>query len=248
MVKRVKRDLVYEGKAKILYKGTEPGTYIQYFKDDISAFNGQKKALIKGKGIMNNRISGHLMTQLKTIGISTHFIRSLNMREQLVERVEEIIPVEVVVRNIAAGGLVKRLDLKEGFVLPRSILEYYYKSDTLNDPMINEEHILAFDWAEEEELEEMVTYAERVNDYLRGLFYGVGLNLVDFKLEFGRICREADVHTILVDEISPDTCRLWDICTGEKYDKDRFRYDLGDVGGGYVEVCRRLGILPENEL
>ncbi|MEQ8965640.1 MAG: phosphoribosylaminoimidazolesuccinocarboxamide synthase [Azospirillaceae bacterium] len=240
-----RRRRIYEGKAKILYEGPEPGTLVQYFKDDATAFNNRKTGTISGKGVLNNRISEHLMLRLGDMGIPTHFIRRLNMREQLVREVE-IIPIEVVVRNIAAGSLVKRFGLAEGTLLPRSILEYYYKSDELGDPMISEEHITAFGWATPQDMDDMTQLALRVNDYMCGLFLGIGLKLVDFKLEFGRIYNDmGDVRVVLADEISPDNCRLWDAQTGEKLDKDRFREDLGRVEEAYREVARRLGILPE---
>lgn len=240
----MRRRQIYEGKAKILYEGPEPGTVVQYFKDDATAFNNQKRGTITGKGVLNNRISEYLMTRLESIGVPTHFVRRLNMREQLVREVE-IIPIEIVVRNIAAGTLVKRLGLEEGAALPRSIIEYYYKSDELGDPLVSEEHITAFGWANTQDLDEMLQYALRVNDFLCGLFLGVGLKLVDFKLEFGRLWEDEDMRIILADEISPDSCRLWDIATNEKLDKDRFRRDLGGVEEAYQEVARRLGVLPE---
>lgn len=240
-----RRKMIYEGKAKILYEGPEAGTVIQYFKDDATAFNAEKKAVIAGKGVLNNRISSHLMTKLEGIGIPTHFIRSINMREQLVREVE-IIPLEVVVRNIAAGSLCKRLGVKEGTVLNRPLVEYYYKKDELGDPMVSDEHIFTFGWADPYELEEMVAMAWRVNDYLNGMFAGIGLKLVDFKLEFGRIYGEhGELYIVLADEISPDNCRLWDAQTGEKLDKDRFRYDLGDLVEGYQYIAEKLGLVPE---
>jgi len=240
-----RRRKLYEGKAKIMYEGPEPGTIIQYFKDDATAFNNQKQGLITGKGVLNNRISEYLMTKLTEIGVPNHFIRRVNMREQLVHEVE-ILPIEVVVRNVVAGSLAKRFGLEEGTTLPRSIIEYYYKSDELNDPMISEEHITCFGWATTQDLDDMVALSLRVNDFLVGLFLGVGLRLVDFKLEFGRWYNEHDeVQIVLADEISPDNCRLWDIETNEKMDKDRFRRDLGGVKEAYQEVARRLGVLPE---
>lgn len=239
-----RRRRLYEGKAKILFEGPEPGTIIQYFKDDASAFNARKTGTITGKGVLNNRISEYLMTRLSEMSVPTHFIRRLNMREQLVRQVE-IIPIEVVVRNIAAGSIAKRLGLEEGTPLPRSIIEYYYKVDELDDPMVSEEHITAFGWATVPELDEMMTMALRVNDFLSGLFLGIGLKLVDFKLEFGRVADDEHEELILADEISPDNCRLWDVKTGEKLDKDRFRRDLGGVEEAYQEVARRLGLLTE---
>jgi phosphoribosylaminoimidazole-succinocarboxamide synthase len=239
-----RRRKVYEGKAKVLFEGPEPGTLIQYFKDDATAFNNQKHGVITGKGVLNNRISEYLMEKLGSIGIPTHFVRRLNMREQLVKEVE-IIPIEVVVRNVVAGSLAKRFGLEEGEPLPRSIVEYYYKSDELGDPLVTEEHISAFGWASYQEIDEMLNLALRINDYLSGLFMGAGLRLIDFKIEFGRLWEDDDMTILLADEISPDSCRLWDVLTNEKLDKDRFRRDLGRVEEGYQEVARRLGILPE---
>ncbi len=239
-----RRRQVYEGKAKVLYEGPEPGTLIQYFKDDATAFNNQKKATIVGKGVLNNRISEHLMTRLNEIGVPTHFVRRLNMREQLIREVE-IIPVEVVIRNVAAGSLSTRLGIAEGTVLPRSIVEYYYKNDALGDPMVSEEHITAFGWATPQDLDDILALSLRINDFLSGLFYGIGIRLVDFKVEFGRLWNGDDMRIVLADEISPDSARLWDLTTNEKMDKDRFRRDLGNIIEAYQEVARRLGILPE---
>ncbi len=239
-----RRKQIYEGKAKVLFEGPEPGTLVQYFKDDATAFNNKKKGIITGKGVLNNRISEHLMIKLGEIGIPTHFVRRLNMREQLVREVE-IIPLEVIIRNVAAGSLAQRFGISEGTALPRSIIEYCYKSDELGDPMISEEHITAFGWATVQELDEIVSLSLRINDFLTGLFLGVGIRLVDFKIEFGRLWNGDDMQVVLADEISPDSCRLWDIKTNEKMDKDRFRRDLGNVEDAYQEVARRLGILPE---
>jgi phosphoribosylaminoimidazole-succinocarboxamide synthase len=239
-----RRRQLYEGKAKILFEGPEPGTLVQYFKDDATAFNAQKKGVITGKGVLNNRISEYLMMRLTEIGIPTHFVRRLNMREQLIREVE-IIPLEVVVRNVAAGSLSKRLGIPEGTRLPRSIIEYYYKNDALEDPMVSEEHITCFGWANTADLDDMVALTLRINDFLSGLFLGVGITLVDFKLEFGRLWENEEMRIVLADEISPDNCRLWDSKTNEKMDKDRFRRDLGKVEEAYQEVAKRLGILPE---
>jgi phosphoribosylaminoimidazole-succinocarboxamide synthase len=239
-----RRRQIYEGKAKILYEGPEPGTLIQYFKDDATAFNAQKKGTISGKGVLNNRISEHVFTLLDGIGVPTHFIRRLNMREQLIRQVE-IVPLEVVVRNVAAGSLSQRLGIEEGTKLPRTIIEYYLKDDALNDPLVTDEHIAAFGWASQEEMHDIADLAIRVNDFLSGLFAGIGIRLVDFKLEFGRIWDNDYARIILADEISPDGCRLWDIATNEKLDKDRFRRDLGGEVEAYQEVARRLGLLPE---
>ncbi|MBT8408154.1 MAG: phosphoribosylaminoimidazolesuccinocarboxamide synthase, partial [Alphaproteobacteria bacterium] len=236
---------VYEGKAKILYEGPEPGTFVQYFKDDATAFNAQKKDVIEGKGVLNNRLSEFFMTGLNTIGVPTHFIRRLNMREQLV-RACEIIPLEVIVRNTAAGSLSKRLGIEEGTPLPRPIIEYCYKDDKLGDPLVTEEHIAAFGWASQQDMDDILSLALRVNDYLSGLMYGVGIKLVDFKIEIGRVW-DGDFHRLIIaDEISPDSCRLWDMESGQKLDKDVFRQDLGSLSDAYTEVARRLGVLPSN--
>jgi Phosphoribosylaminoimidazolesuccinocarboxamide (SAICAR) synthase len=185
------------------------------------------------------------MTKLNDMGISTHFIKRLNMREQLVRKAE-IIPLEVVVRNTVAGSLAERLGLKEGENLSRSIIEFFYKSDELNDPLVTEEHITAFDWASPQEMDELISTTLRINDFLSGLFFGVGIKLIDFKLEYGRVFIDDQFKIILADEISPDSCRLWDMNTNEKLDKDRFRRDLGSAEEAYQEVARRLGVLPEN--
>jgi len=240
-----RRRMVYEGKAKILYEGPEPGTFIQYFKDDATAFNAEKKAVLDGKGVLNNRISEFMMTRLANVGIPNHFIKRLNMREQLIKKVE-IIPLEVIVRNVAAGTLSKRLGIEEGKNLPRALVEFCYKDDKLGDPLVSEEHIACFNWATPQEMDEIVGQAIRVNDFMSGLFAGVGIQLIDFKLEFGRWFDGEIQRTILADEISPDSCRLWDIETGDKLDKDRFRRDLGGVTEAYAEVARRLGIIKEN--
>ncbi|MBS0959651.1 MULTISPECIES: phosphoribosylaminoimidazolesuccinocarboxamide synthase [Acetobacter] len=239
-----RRRQLYEGKAKILFEGPEPGTVVQYFKDDATAGNGAKSAVITGKGVLNNRISEYLMLRLQEIGIPTHFIRRINMREQLVKEVE-IIPLEVVLRNISAGSIAKRFGLEEGERLPRTVVEFYYKNDDLGDPLVSEDHIIAFGWATPHDLEEITAHAMRVNDFLCGLFTGIGIQLVDFKLEFGRAWDGDDMTIVLADEISPDNCRLWDSQTREKLDKDRFRRDMGGVKEAYQEVARRLGILPE---
>src|SRR5882757_9213464 len=195
-----RRRVIYEGKAKILYEGTEPGTVIQYFKDDATAGNGAKKDTIEGKGVLNNRISEYLMTQLQGIGVPTHFVRRLNMREQLIKEVE-IIPLEVVVRNVAAGSMSKRLGIEEGTPLPRSIIEYYYKNDALQDPWVAEEHITAFNWASTQDIDDIMALTLRINDYLFGMFGAVGIRLVDFKLEYGRLYEGDMVRTVLADEI-----------------------------------------------
>jgi phosphoribosylaminoimidazole-succinocarboxamide synthase len=239
-----RRTRIYEGKAKILYEGPEPGTLIVHYKDDATAFNAQKKAVIDGKGVLNNRISEMIFTRLNELGLPTHFLKRLNMREQLVREVE-IIPLEVVVRNVAAGSLAKRLGIEEGTALPRSIIEFYYKKDELGDPMVSEEHITAFNWATPQEIDDMMHLAIRINDFMSGLFLGIGIKLVDFKVEFGRLYENDMMRIVLADEISPDSCRLWDIKTQDKLDKDRFRRDMGGLVEAYQEVAKRLGIMPE---
>ena len=239
-----RRRKIYEGKAKILYEGPEPGTLIQYFKDDATAFNAEKHAVLDGKGVLNNRLSEFFMTRLAAIGIHTHFIKRLNMREQLIRQCE-IIPLEVVVRNVAAGSIAKRLGIEEGEQLPRTLVEFYLKKDELGDPLVTEEHIAAFNWASPQEVEDMVSTALRINDFLSGLFHAVGIRLVDFKVEFGRFFEGEMMRTILADEISPDSCRLWDLETGNKLDKDRFRRDMGGVTEAYAEVATRLGIFKQ---
>jgi phosphoribosylaminoimidazole-succinocarboxamide synthase len=241
-----RRTRIYEGKAKILYEGPEPGTVIVHFKDDTTAFDATKKEVIEGKGVLNQRISEYIFTQLNALGLPTHFMRSLNMREQLVREVE-IIPLEVIVRNVAAGSLAKRLGLEEGQVLPRSIIEFCYKNDKLHDPMVSEEHITAFGWATPMELDDIMHMSIRINDFLTGLFLGVGIKLVDFKIEFGRLFENEMMRIVLADEISPDSCRLWDMKTNDKLDKDRFRRDMGGLVEAYQEVARRLGIIQANE-
>ncbi|AGA64527.1 Phosphoribosylaminoimidazole-succinocarboxamide synthase [Liberibacter crescens BT-1] len=241
-----RRHRIYEGKAKIIYEGPEPGTLVQFFKDNAVFLNKEHHKIVNGKGVLNNRISEYIFVQLNKIAIPTHFIRRLNMREQLIREVE-MIPLEIVVRNIAAGSLTKQLGIEEGLVLPRSIIEFYYKSDNLRRPMVSEEHITAFGWASQSDLEEMTALAIRMNDFMTGLFLGVGIQLVDFKIECGRLIDGDVVRIILADEISPDSCRLWDIETKEKINKKRFSHDTDGLIEAYSEVARRLGILNKNE-
>lgn len=241
-----RRRKIYEGKAKTLYEGPEAGTLVQHFKDDATAFNGKKHEIVDGKGVLNNRISEFIFTKLNALGVPTHFIRRLNMREQLIKEVE-IIPLEVVVRNVAAGSIAKRLGLEAGTRLPRSIIEFYYKDDALGDPLISEEHITAFGWASPQELDDIMSLGVRVNDFLSGLFAGVGIQLVDFKIECGRQFEGDMMRIVVADEISPDSCRLWDIKTRQKLDKDVFREDLGSLIDTYRDVAQRLGILTETE-
>ncbi len=240
-----RRTKIYEGKAKILYEGPEPGTLVQYFKDDATAFNAEKKDVIEGKGVLNNRLSELFMNGLNEIGVPTHFIKRINMREQLIRNCE-IIPLEVIVRNFSAGSFAKRLGVAEGTRLPRPIVEYCYKDDALGDPLVTEEHIAAFGWASQQDMDDILALALRVNDFMSGLMLGVGIRLVDFKIEIGRIYEEEFHRLVVADEISPDSCRLWDIKTGEKLDKDVFRHDLGSLTNAYTEVARRLGVIPKS--
>ncbi|MBS9718717.1 phosphoribosylaminoimidazolesuccinocarboxamide synthase [Pseudohalocynthiibacter aestuariivivens] len=240
-----RRKMIYEGKAKILYEGPEPGTFVQYFKDDATAFNAQKKDVIDGKGVLNNRLSEFFMKGLTNIGIPTHFLKRLNMREQLI-RSAEIVPLEVIVRNFAAGTMSNRLGIEEGTPLPRPIVEFSYKDDALGDPLVTEEYIIAFGWASQQDLDDIIALALRVNDFMSGVMYGVGIKLVDFKIEVGRVWDNDFMRLIIADEISPDSCRLWDMETGRKLDKDVFRRDLGNLADAYTEVARRLGVLPSN--
>jgi len=237
-----RRRRIHEGKAKVLFQGPEPGTLVQHFTDEAIAFNKQKRGVITGKGVLNNRISEFLMLKLAEIGIPTHLVRRLNMREQLVREVE-MIPLGIVVCNVAAGRLARRLGIAEGTALPRSIIEYYYKDDELGDPLVSEEHITAFGWASIGELDEITHIAQRVNDFLTGLFLGINIRLVDLRLNFGRLYSDDEMRIVVADEISPDNRRLWDARTQDKMDKDRFREDLGRVEEGYQEVARRLGIV-----
>ena len=240
-----RRKKIYEGKAKTLYEGPEPGTLIQYFKDDATAFNAEKKATIEGKGVLNNMLSEYFMTGLNAVGVPTHFIRRVNMREQLV-RACEIVPLEIIVRNYAAGSISTRLGIEEGTQLPRPIVEYCLKDDKLGDPLVSEEHIAAFGWATQQDMDDLLSLALRVNDFMSGVMFGVGIRLVDFKIEVGRVFDGDFQRLIVADEISPDSCRLWDIETGQKLDKDVFRRDLGSLTDAYTEVATRLGVMPKS--
>jgi len=226
---------IYEGKAKILYKTDDPDTLLQYFKDDATAFDGVKKGTIIGKGVANNTISSNLFSLLKEHDINSHFIQKVSENEMLVKNVE-IIPVEVVVRNIATGSLCRRYGVKEGIVFGEPIVELYYKDDELHDPLMNDDHILALKLANREELAVMKDQSLRVNTILKEFFNSIGINLVDFKLEFGRFHGQI----LLADEISPDTCRFWEKGSNRKLDKDRFRQDLGDVEKTYNEMMYRI--------
>ena len=234
MVKKL--DMVYEGKAKKVFKTDHPDLFIVDYKDDATAFNGEKKGTIHEKGIINNRVSNHLMKLLERNGIPTHLVEEISDRETIVKKVD-IVPLEVIVRNIAAGSLSKRLGLPEGQKLDKTVLEYSYKDDALGDPMINDYHVFAMNIATKEELETIANYAFRVNEILADYLKDLNIELIDFKLEFGKT---SDGTIILADEISPDTCRFWDSTTGEKLDKDRFRRDLGGVEDAYQEIMKRL--------
>ena len=241
-----RRRQIFEGKAKVIFEGPEPGTLVQYFKDDSTALSDRKTGVITGKGVLNNRISEYLMTRLGEVGIPTHFVRRLNMREQLIRQVE-IIPLDVIVRNVAAGSICKRLGIPEGTTLPRSVVEFRFKADGRENHMVSEEHITAFAWATSQELDEIMALSLRINDFLSGLFIGVGIRLVDFKLEYGRHYNANDELTILLaDEISPDSCRLWDVSGSEKMDKGHIHRDMSGVAEAYQEVAQRLGIMPES--
>jgi phosphoribosylaminoimidazole-succinocarboxamide synthase len=235
------REKLYEGKAKILFKGPEAGTLIQYFKDDATAFNAQKKAVLEGKGALNNLISAHLFPALGALGIPHHFIERISAREQLIKQVE-IVPIEVIIRNVAAGSICSRLGLTEGEPMPKTLIEFCLKDDSLGDPVIAAEHIDALGLATPFEMDEIVEMSLRINDFLSGVFIAIGVKLIDFKLEFGRLETENGIQIVLADEISPDNCRLWDRDTHEKMDKDRFRRDLGGLVDGYSEIARRLGL------
>ena len=228
-------EMMYEGKAKQVFATDDPTLAIIHYKDDATAFNGLKKGTIVGKGVINNLVSNHLFKMLEENGIETHLVEQINERDSVVRRVE-IVPVEVIVRNIAAGSLSKRLGLPEGTKLKSTVLEYCYKNDELGDPMINDYHIAAMGIATKEEMQAIASMALKVNDLLSAYLKDLGIELIDFKLEFGRF----DGRIVLADEISPDTCRFWDSKTGEKLDKDRFRRDLGEVEEAYQEILRRL--------
>ena len=233
---------LYEGKAKILYATEDPALVIQYIKDDATAFNAQKRGTIVDKGVVNNKIASHLFEQLAREGVPTHFVKQLSDREMLVKRVT-IVPLEVTIRNITAGGMSTLLGIEEGIVLTPPVFEWHYKSDSLNDPLINDDHIAALGLATPQELETIRRLSFKVNDVLKAYFLARGIDLVDFKLEFGRFpatSRVGQGQLLLADEISPDTCRFWEQGTKKKLDKDRFRRDLGDVEAAYQEMLRRV--------
>jgi len=231
-----KREQLYEGKAKKVYATDDSTLVLVDYKDDATAFNGLKKGTIEGKGAINNRVTNHLMKLLESQGVPTHFVQELSARETLVKKVQ-IVPLEVIVRNVAAGSLSKRLGLPEGTKLAKTVLEFCYKDDELGDPMVNDYHIAAMGWATEAEMETICRYSLTVNRVLGEYLKDLNIELIDFKLEFGRL---ADGTIVLADEISPDTCRFWDVTTHEKLDKDRFRRDLGGVENAYHEILKRL--------
>ena len=230
-----KKEQLYEGKAKKVFATEDPELFIVSYKDDATAFNGLKKGTIVGKGVINNRMSNLLMQGIEKSGIPTHFVKELNDRDTLVKKVS-IVPLEVIIRNIAAGSFSKRYGVEEGIIFEEPTIEFSYKDDALGDPLINEYHAIAIKLATKEEIDTIKKYAFAVNDYLKKFWLDRGITLVDFKLEFGKL---TDGTIVLADEISPDTCRLWDSKTGEKLDKDRFRRDLGGVEDAYVEVMKR---------
>ena len=228
--------MMYEGKAKKIYATDKADEVIVYYKDDATAFNGEKKGQIEDKGVMNNAITSLIFELLEKEGVRTHFIEKLNDREQLCKKVE-IVPLEVIVRNVAAGSMAKRLGLEEGFQLKTTVFELSYKDDSLGDPLINDYHAVGIGATTFEELKEIYAMTAKINDVLKAVFKEQNINLIDFKIEFGRL---PDGTVVLADEISPDTCRFWDATTGEKLDKDRFRRDLGNVKDAYVEILKRI--------
>lgn len=231
-----KLEMLYEGKAKQIYATDKADEVIVYYKDDATAFNGEKKGQIEDKGVMNNEITAILFELLEKKGVKTHFIKKLNEREQLCKKVE-IVPLEVIVRNVAAGSMAKRLGLEEGFKLKTTVFEFSYKDDELGDPLINSYHAVAIGAATFEEIDTLLAMTAKINDILKEVFAAQNINLIDFKIEFGR-CPDGTI--VLADEISPDTCRFWDATTGEKLDKDRFRRDLGNVKDAYIEILKRI--------
>jgi phosphoribosylaminoimidazole-succinocarboxamide synthase len=240
-----RRKKIYEGKAKILYEGPEPGTLIQYFKDDAATQATVKAGPSDGRGVLNNRLSEFFMAGLNAIGVPTHFIKRINMREQLI-RMVEIVPLHVVVRNFAAGDIARRLGIAEGTALPRPIVEFYFKDDKLGNPLVTEEHVIAFGWASQQDLDDMVALALRVNDFLSGVMLGVGIRLADFRIEVGRIWEGDFMRLIVADEISPDSCRLWDLRTPEGAEREGPAREPGPLADVYTELARRLGVLPSN--
>ena len=241
-----RRKLVYKGQTKTLYEGTSSDTSILHFRDEATTREG-KPAVFEGKGVLNNRLSEHLLKSLNVVGVPTHLVRRMNMREQLV-RTAEILPLRIVVRNFAAGSIAKRFGLAEGDPLPRPIIEFYLKNAKLGHPLVTEDQAVAFGWASPHDMEDILPLALRANDFLTGMMMGVGIRLVDFSFEVGRIWEEDFQRLVIVDEVSPDVCRLWDMETGRKLDKDVLRMGLGHLTEAYTEVAERLGVLPRNDL
>ncbi|KKB96155.1 Phosphoribosylaminoimidazole-succinocarboxamide synthase [Candidatus Arcanobacter lacustris] len=239
-----KRKQLYEGSSKILFEGPDSDTIIAHFKDEVTVASTNETIAVAGKGALNNRISEYLMLKLDSLGIATHFIKNINMREQLVRRLD-VIPLQVVIRNVAAGDICTRFGMEEGVVLPKPIIEFFLKSTNLKDPLVTEDHIEAFGWAGAFEMEEIRNIAIRANDFLTGLFLGCGIRLIDFKLEFGRSFGHDFEQVIIADEITPDTCRLWDMKTNVKMDQEGVKLEGFPPDKGYLEIARRLGILPE---
>ena len=233
---------LYEGKAKILYKGPKANTLIVYFKDDATAFNNKKRSVIKEKGVLNNKMSELIMKKLAAGGVDNHFIKRISDREQLIKKVR-IFPLEVIIRNIAAGSICKRLGLKQGMRLKKPLIEFFYKCDELDDPLITREHIEMFGWASEKDMKEITAITFKVNNIMSKLFRSINLKLVDFKIEFGKYQNGKKYTIILADEVSPDSCRLWDFKTNKSLDKDRFRKNLGKIKEAYEEVAKRLGVI-----
>jgi len=233
---------LYEGKAKILYKGPKANTLIVYFKDDATAFNNKKRSIIKEKGVLNNKMSELIMKKLAAGGVDNHFIKRISDREQLIKKVR-IFPLEVIIRNIAAGSICKRLGLKQGMRLKKPLIEFFYKCDELDDPLITREHIEMFGWASEKDMKEITALTFKVNNIMSKLFRSINLKLVDFKIEFGKYQNGKKYKIILADEVSPDSCRLWDFKTNKSLDKDRFRKNLGKIKEAYEEVAERLGVV-----
>ena len=241
-----RRKAIYEGRAKAIYQGLEPGTLIQYFKDDSAEAQSNGAANLAGKGVLNNRISAHIMAKLENAGVPTHFIRSINMREQLIKKVE-MIPLEILVRNTAQGEICERLNVQEGQVLSQPLVEFYFKKDSQNKSLVSEQHVMSFQWADPYEIEEMVFQTLRINDFLCGLFTAINIRLIEFKVEFGRLFGEhEELYIVLADDISPDNCCLWDDQVGAQPDKNRFPKEAGNIVEGYQEIAKRLGLIPES--
>lgn len=242
-----RRRLVYRGKTKTVYRGNTAGTLVLHFRDDAAAVNESRHEPLEGKGVLNNRMSEHLMQGLGNIGVPTHLVRRVNMREQLV-RSADIVPLKITVRNYAAGGFARRLGIKEGEALPRPIIEFHLKDAQLGYPLITEDHAVTFGWASHHEVEDIIPLAFRANDFLTGLMLGVGIRLLDFTIEVGRVWEDEYQRLVIADELSPDVCRLWDLESGRKLGEEVFEDDLGHLVDSYTEVARRLGVLPKTEV